>query len=147
MDLLGGLSSKDSETADSADGRSGKVRMVRQPGPEGNRNFTEGERELLRKLAKSNLQIHQCGPINVGTKKSMDALTRAQTKLREEQSLDGPSIQERHGAAHYHVWNALVGVARDMAPADSKEKKIIDRYLESIRSVKDYMPEVQVCKV
>ena len=117
MDLLGGLDSRSSNSAqEDGEGRGAKVRVIRQAGPEGDRSFPETEMELLRTLARQGLQQDQQarllkslteafristeGPINQSTKKGMESLIKAQNKLREEQSLDGPAVQERLGAAH-----------------------------------------------
>ena len=161
MDLLGDLG-KTQKTTSSED-QSHKVRMVVPSGSESSRGFTETERELLRTLARQGLaneqqirmlkavtdvhRVSTSGPIVQSTKASMDALITAQRRLKQEQSLDNSSIQERLGPAHLHVWNGLVKCAVEHAEKGSEEEKLVQAYISTIRAVWDYMPDVRMARM
>ena len=134
MDLLGGVGAPPASSQEPE----AKVRVVGPTAAESSRQFTEVERELLRTVARQGLahdqqvrllkalidsaRVSTAGPIVTATKSAMDSLIRSQQTLRQEQSLDGPSIQERLGPAHVHIWNALVKCALQGAKDNSMEK-------------------------
>ena len=137
--------------------------MVEKGTADGARGFTEGERELLRTLARQGLandqqvrlmkslidchRVSTAGPIIQATKQAMDGLIKAQQRLRQEQSLVNPTIQERLGPAHVHIWNSLVACAVAHAGSDTEEEKLLKAYVATIKSVADYLPDVRVAKV
>ena len=120
------------DESSSSDDRQAKVRVV---GPGKASEYTEEERELLRTVAKGMLAQEQQArllkslieciriatdqKIHSSTKRSMDQLIAAQNQLKEG-GMDGPSIQERLGQAHFHVWNGLVAAALEMLTGDDK---------------------------
>ena len=135
-----------------------KVRMIASAS---DRGFTEGERELLRTMAKQTLSLEQKtrntlsliethkilteGKIHVGMKKSMEGLIQAQRRLKDEQSLDGPAIQEKLGAAHCHQWNSIVKTALEYSKEGSPDHQLLQKYVATIKSVKDYS-DVRIAK-
>ena len=132
-----------------------KVRLV-----EAATAYTTEERELLRTVAKGTMSqeaqarllksLIECyrratdQKCHSHTKKSMEQLIAAQKALKEE-GLDGPAIQERLGPAHVHVYNGLLGAALELATGE--DKKILQRFAETISSVQQLVDEVKVCKI
>ena len=139
--LLGDLGKASESFQSSSDSRQHKVRVV--GGSEAHRGYLETERELLRtitkgylsqdqqtRLLKSLLECYRMaidGKVHTQTKAGMSALIKAQSQLKE-QGMDGPSIQEKLGAAHFHVWNGVLTAAVEMAAGEQKE--LIQRHIQ-----------------
>ena len=81
------------------------------------------------------------GKVHSATKAAMAELIRAQAALKE-QGMDNPSIQEKLGPAHFHVWNGLLKAAMEMAAGEQKE--LIERHVKQITKVQDFQGEVLV---
>ena len=141
--------------ADTAEPRN-KVRLVETNSAE----YTTEERELIRVLAKGMMaqeaqarllkSLIECYRISTDqkvhshTKKAMEQLIAAQKTLKEE-GVDGPTIQERLGPAHGHVYNGLLAASLELASGE--DKKILQRFADSISKVQDLVEEVKVCKI